>query len=53
MIENNQSEIAEGAGFEPARPFRVCRFSKPVPSATRPPLRINRGKYDKVLYLLS
>ena len=31
--------VAERAGFEPATGFYLCRFSKPVPSATRPPLR--------------
>ncbi len=31
--------LAEREGFEPPRPFRACRFSKPVPSATRPPLQ--------------
>ncbi len=32
------SSFAEKAGFEPAIEFPLCRFSKPVPSATRPPL---------------
>jgi hypothetical protein len=31
--------LAEREGFEPSIRFPVCRFSKPVPSATRPPLR--------------
>lgn len=31
---------AEGAGFEPANVFRRCRFSRPMQSATLPPLRI-------------
>ena len=31
--------LAEREGFEPPIPFRVCRFSRPVPSTTRPPLR--------------
>ena len=30
---------AERGGFEPPIPFRVCRFSKAVLSATQPPLR--------------
>src|SRR5262245_1221039 len=30
--------VAEREGFEPSIPFRVCRFSKPVPSASRPSL---------------
>ncbi len=29
---------AEGKGFEPLVPLRVRRFSKPLPSTTRPPL---------------
>ena len=33
------SLLAEGVGFEPTRPFRAYRFSKPAPSASRPPLR--------------
>ncbi len=28
---------AERVGFEPTRPFRACRFSRAVPSTTRPP----------------
>src|SRR5258708_8598325 len=32
--------MAEREGFEPPLPFRVCRFSRPVPSTTRPPLRL-------------
>ncbi len=32
-------ELAESEGFEPPIPFRVCRFSRPVPSTTRPTLR--------------
>src|SRR5215475_8283838 len=32
--------MAEREGFEPPIPFRVCRFSRPVPSTTRPSLRI-------------
>ncbi len=31
--------MAEREGFEPPIPFRVCRFSRPEPSTTRPPLR--------------
>ncbi len=30
--------LAEREGFEPPIPFRVCRFSRPEPSTTRPPL---------------
>src|SRR5437879_9096757 len=32
--------MAEREGFEPPIPFRVCRFSRPVPSTARPPLRL-------------
>ena len=35
-------EMAERAGFEPAIPLRVYRFSRPAPSTTRPPLRVSR-----------
>lgn len=28
--------MAEGEGFEPPEDFRLRRFSKPVPSTTRP-----------------
>ncbi len=31
--------MAERAGFEPAIPLRIYRFSRPAPSTTRPPLR--------------
>jgi hypothetical protein len=30
--------LADGEGFEPSRRLRVCRFSRPVPSTTRPPI---------------
>ncbi len=33
------STLAEGVGFEPTRRFPACRFSRPVPSTTRPPLQ--------------
>lgn len=33
---------AERVGFEPTRSLRAYRFSKPAPSATRPPLRSKR-----------
>ena len=32
-------DLAEGVGFEPTRDFHPCRFSRPVPSTTRPPLQ--------------
>ncbi len=39
--------LAERGGFEPPRDFHPCRFSRPVPSATRPPLRLrNNGDPD-------
>jgi hypothetical protein len=31
--------MAEREGFEPPIPVKVCRFSRPVPSTARPPLR--------------
>jgi hypothetical protein len=31
--------VAEGVGFEPTSDLRRCRFSRPVPSTTRPPLQ--------------
>ena len=34
-----QNEQAERVGFEPTRNLRPCRFSRPVQSATLPPLR--------------
>jgi hypothetical protein len=35
-----ESKLAEREGFEPPIPAKVCRFSRPVPSTARPPLRI-------------
>jgi hypothetical protein len=32
--------VAEGVGFEPTVTFRPRRFSRPVPSTARPPLRL-------------
>ena len=32
--------MAERVGFEPTVPLPVRRFSRPLPSTTRPPLRI-------------
>jgi hypothetical protein len=32
--------MAEREGFEPPIPVKVCRFSRPVPSTARPPLRL-------------
>src|SRR5215469_5830785 len=31
--------MAEGVGFEPTSDISRCRFSRPVPSTARPPLR--------------
>ena len=33
--------VADGVGFEPTRSVNPCRFSRPVPSTTRPPIRIS------------
>src|SRR5262245_2403246 len=33
-----QRVLADGVGFEPTRRLRACRFSRPVPSTTRPPI---------------
>ena len=35
-----RGKLAEEVGFEPTRPFRACRFSRPVQSTTLPLLRI-------------
>ena len=32
--------MAEGEGFEPPKPVKVCRFSRPVQSTALPPLLI-------------
>src|SRR5437867_3246115 len=32
-------QLADGVGFEPTRDLRPCRFSRPVPSTARPPIR--------------
>ena len=41
-------KLAEREGFEPPIPFRVCRFSRPEPSTTRPPLRLQNQQLNKV-----
>src|SRR6266446_2469217 len=47
MREKVRSEkLAEREGFEPPIPFRVCRFSRPEPSTTRPPLRLIQFYYS-------
>ena len=43
MENSMECEIRKGTeeeGFEPSIQFPVCRFSKPVPSAARPPLQL-------------
>src|ERR1035437_6610029 len=42
----NRIELAEREGFEPPIPFRVCRFSRPEPSTTRPPLPLLQFYYS-------
>lgn len=39
LVLHDAGSMAESEGFEPPIPFRVCRFSRPVPSTTRPTLR--------------
>ena len=36
---DNRPSVAEGVGFEPTVTFQPRRFSRPVPSTARPPLR--------------
>ena len=36
---SNVIQLAEREGFEPSKAFTPCRFSRPVPSTTRTPLR--------------
>ncbi len=36
--------LAEGVGFEPTRRLPACRFSRPVPSTTRSPLRLGQAE---------
>src|SRR6266481_9938841 len=35
--------LADGVGFEPTRPLRACRFSRPVRSTAPPPIRMAVG----------
>jgi hypothetical protein len=37
--------LADGVGFEPTRGANPCRFSRPVPSTARPPIRARNIKY--------
>ena len=41
--------MAEREGFEPSVGLTLRRFSKPVPSATRPPLRIGKFQWFQLL----
>jgi hypothetical protein len=41
-----RKNLAEREGFEPPIPFQVCRFSRPEPSTTRPPLRLLQFYYS-------
>ena len=36
----NLAELADGVGFEPTRPLRACRFSRPVLSTAQPPIQV-------------
>ncbi len=38
--------LAERVGFEPTEPLQTRRFSRPLPSATRPPLHAWSGRRD-------
>src|SRR5262249_28085149 len=38
--------MADGVGFEPTNELPRCRFSRPVPSTTRPPIRIEVRAYQ-------
>ena len=49
VIENIGKLLAERAGFEPAVGVTLRRFSKPLPSATRPPLRANFFQWFQLL----
>lgn len=39
-----QDAMADGEGFEPPRPLRAFRFSRPAPSTTRPPIRLRSAR---------
>ncbi len=49
VIKNVGKEMAERAGFEPAVGVTLRRFSKPLPSATRPPLRARYFQWFQLL----
>lgn len=50
-IKSGLFYMAEGVGFEPTRPVRACRFSRPVPSTARPPFRASGRLYSYLLCL--
>ena len=39
--------MADGVGFEPTRRLRACRFSRPVPSTTRPPIHRRKSRLTR------
>lgn len=39
VIEKKHQIMADGEGFEPSNGLPHCRFSRPVPSTTRPPIQ--------------
>src|SRR4029078_3074833 len=39
IVSQASTQLAEGAGFEPAAPSRARSLSRRLPSTTRPPLR--------------
>lgn len=41
--------MADGVGFEPTKSLHPCRFSRPVPSTTRPPIRLLVNKLTHIL----
>ena len=45
--------LAEGVGFEPTSDFRRCRFSRPVPSTARPPLRARASEATITLAMIT
>jgi hypothetical protein len=46
------TKMAEREGFEPSVGVNLRRFSKPLPSATQPPLRANLTTYVTVGYVI-
>ena len=39
ILDENLKKMADGVGFEPTERSHVRRFSRPVPSTARPPIR--------------